>query len=67
MLAYENNDNPNGGDAEFLLKIAETYKNLGDSKSEEKYRKMYEDALANEMPIDDDYYIPTSYSQLPTS
>jgi CHAT domain-containing protein/tetratricopeptide (TPR) repeat protein len=64
MLAYENNDNPNGGDAEFLLKIAETYKNLGDSKSEEKYRKMYEDALANEMPIDDDYYIPTSYMSI---
>ena len=64
MLAYENNDNPNGGDAEFLLKIAETYKNLDDSKSEEKYRKMYEDALSNEMPIDDDYYIPTSYMSI---
>ena len=64
MQAYENNDNPNGGDAEFLLKIAETYKNLGDSKSEEKYRKLYEDVLANEMPIDDDYYIPTSYMSI---
>jgi len=64
MLAYENNDNPNDGDAEILLKLADTYKNLGDSKLEEKYRLMYEDVLANEMPTDDEYYIPTSYMSI---
>lgn len=63
-LAYENNDNPNGGDAEILLKLADTYKDLGDSKSEEKYRRQYEEVLANEMPNDDAYYIPTSYMSI---
>ena len=65
MLAYENNDNSTDGDAEILLKIADTYKALGDSKSEEKYRQLYEDAVAIENNTNyDDYYIPTSYMSI---
>ena len=61
LQAYNNNDNPNGGYPDMLLKLAEAYESIGNQKEADKYRKEYHYVLGNEGYEDNRMEIPASY------
>lgn len=59
--AYDSNDNPNGGNPNVILKLAEAYETVGNQKEAQKYRKEYNDIIEDESYDTDEDTAPYTY------